>query len=254
MLCPPPPPPSYPLPPYQTGLPRVKVEDLGDNWNALFQEAQALPEATEMERTYKHLLLATVYRDFTAAAVMYGRTIISEFFLHSYLRSIRPREVGGFAGGKKFLFRGILFKLADGAVGPWAGSDEAAAKAAGHELRGHSYYAHAGVAGLHFSPMCILDYKGFRMVCAAQLPLGAATLISGSSDGGINVVGVGDAEVARVLEEAAARLRLRPHPCRGTTVYSGADVEVHKGLDGNLYMLDLARSMPPEDPKVRTST
>jgi hypothetical protein len=58
----------------------------------------------------------------------YGKTIISEYFLHSYLRSIRPREVGGMAGGKKFLWRGILFKLADGAQGPWAGSDEAAAK------------------------------------------------------------------------------------------------------------------------------
>jgi hypothetical protein len=36
--------------------------------------------------------------------------------------------VGGQAGGKKFVWRGILFKLADGAQGPWAGSDEAAAK------------------------------------------------------------------------------------------------------------------------------
>jgi Clustered mitochondria len=48
----------------------VKVEDMGDNWNQLFQEAQALPETTPMERSYKHLLLATVYKDFTAAAVM----------------------------------------------------------------------------------------------------------------------------------------------------------------------------------------
>jgi hypothetical protein len=32
-------------------------------------------------------------------------------------KSIRPREIGGIAGGKKFLLRGILFKLADGSRG-----------------------------------------------------------------------------------------------------------------------------------------
>ncbi|CAN0549238.1 unnamed protein product, partial [Ectocarpus sp. 8 AP-2014] len=49
---------------------------------------------------------------------------------------IRPKRLGGLAGGKKYLWRGILFKLADGSQGPYGGSDEAAAKAAGHELRG----------------------------------------------------------------------------------------------------------------------
>ena len=48
----------------------------------------------------------------------------------------RPKHLGGVAGGKKYLWRGILFKLADGSKGPYGGSDEAAAKAAGHELRG----------------------------------------------------------------------------------------------------------------------
>ena len=50
----------------------------------------------------------------------------------------RPKRLGGVAGGKKYLWRGILFKLADGSQGPYGGSDEAAAKAAGHELRGVS--------------------------------------------------------------------------------------------------------------------
>ena len=48
----------------------------------------------------------------------------------------RAKKLGGVAGGKKYLWRGILFKLADGSKGPYGGSDEAAAKAAGHELRG----------------------------------------------------------------------------------------------------------------------
>lgn len=40
----------------------------------------------------------------------------------------RNWKVGGQAGGKKFLWRGILFKLADGSTGPYCGNDEAAAK------------------------------------------------------------------------------------------------------------------------------
>jgi hypothetical protein len=52
------------------GVVRVRVEDAGDNWNALFQEAHALPENTELERGYKHFLLATLYTDFTSTAVM----------------------------------------------------------------------------------------------------------------------------------------------------------------------------------------
>lgn len=53
-------------------------------------------------------------------------------------RSVRPKRLGGVAGGKKYVWRGILFKLADGSQGPYGGSDEAAAKAAGHELRSAS--------------------------------------------------------------------------------------------------------------------
>lgn len=44
--------------------------------------------------------------------------------------SPRPRPFGGVAGGKKFMWRGILFKLADGSSEPYWGSDEAAAKGA----------------------------------------------------------------------------------------------------------------------------
>ena len=32
------------------------------------------------------------------------------------------------------------------------------------------------------------------------------------------------------------------------TIYGPADIEVHKGFDGRLYMLDFARYMPPEPP------
>ena len=42
----------------------------------------------------------------------------------------RPVDYGGAGGGIKFVWRGILFKLADGSKGPYYGNDEAAAKGA----------------------------------------------------------------------------------------------------------------------------
>jgi len=125
-------------------------------------------QATPSDRLVKYQLLTTINRDFVHDAVGYARTIISEaiesrrtllahirihqdqdppplsqsretvtaathvlaeFFLHSKDKSLRPSPIGGVAGGQKFLWRGILFKLADGALGPWGGSDELAAKA-----------------------------------------------------------------------------------------------------------------------------
>ncbi|CAM9443280.1 unnamed protein product, partial [Ectocarpus fasciculatus] len=169
------------------GMARVQMSDRGDNWNERWQEALSLPNKTKMDITYKRRSLDAVYSDFVHTAVTYGRTIISEYFLHEYMKSVKPKRLGGVAGGKKYLWRGILFKLADGSQGPYGGSDEAAAKAAGHELRGASEYLSTGV-GLCVPPMCLLDYKGFRMLAQAHLPLGATSLKMGTNDGGRTVL------------------------------------------------------------------
>jgi Clustered mitochondria len=95
-------------------------------------------------------------------------------------------------------------------------------QAAGHELRGLCHYANAGVQDLHFAPTCLIDYKGFRLVCAAVLPLGPHSLVSGSPDGGRTVTPVRDPQAAKLLSLACHRLNLRSHICRGATVYSGA--------------------------------
>lgn len=55
----------------------------------------------------------------------------------------RPRLLGGVAGGKKYIWRGILFKLADGSSGPYCGNDEAAAK--GMLVKLHSYVIHVNI-------------------------------------------------------------------------------------------------------------
>ncbi len=102
-------------------------------------------------------------RDFVSIAKTYAQTIISEYFLHTKDKSIVAKNIGGLAGGQKYIWRGILFKMADGSSGPYNGSDEAAAKAAGHDLKGTINYFNSGVKELHFPLMILIDYKGFRM-------------------------------------------------------------------------------------------
>jgi hypothetical protein len=81
----------------------------------------ALPEETPEQSSAKYNLLNGLNRDFIASATAYAKTIISEYFLPDEKRSIQLQNIGGYAGGKKFLWRGILFKLAHGAVGPYTG-------------------------------------------------------------------------------------------------------------------------------------
>lgn len=78
------------------------------------------------------------------------------FLFMGLFSSARPKRLGGVAGGKKYLWRGILFKLADGSQGPYGGSDEAAAKAAGHELRSASKTHAATVVLLRQPPYMFL--------------------------------------------------------------------------------------------------
>eukprot|EP00904_Undaria_pinnatifida_P000353 jgi/Undpi1/10318/HiC_scaffold_28.g12769.m1 len=251
-------------------FPRVQMSDRGDNWNERWQEALNLPNITEMDKGYRKTSLDAVYSDFVHTAVTYGRTIISEYFLHEYMKSVRPKHLGGVAGGKKYLWRGILFKLADGSKGPYGGSDEAAAKAAGHELRGASEYLRTGV-GLCIPPMCLLDYKGFRMLAQALLPLSSTSMKMGSDDGGRTVLN-SCPKLDRFTAAAAKQLGLREHivggrlrqekvrdgasgvisyrkkNVDGQRLHAAADVEGHEGTDSRMYLLDLARAFPPEDP------
>eukprot|EP00904_Undaria_pinnatifida_P002276 jgi/Undpi1/12049/HiC_scaffold_4.g01748.m1 len=222
------------------------IQDTG-NWNALFQTALELPEDDDDQCYHKWQRLTTVNRDFVAAAVTYGKTIISEYFLDHDFKSIKPGAMGGVAGGKKFVWRGILFKLADGSSGPYCGNDEAAAKGAGHDLRGATHYLGTRIRGLHYALQCLIDFKGFRMTAQALLPVDSTTLRYGTADGARSVHN-DDAQLADCLRQAGKKLNLRTHKVHETDMYSACDIEGHLGTDGRHYLLDFSRSFPPESP------
>lgn len=86
-----------------------------------FKEILSLPDNSINEKIRKYNLLNSLNCDFIISATSYAKTIISEYFLENDLKSIQLQHIGGHAGGKKFLWRGILFKLAYGEWGPYTG-------------------------------------------------------------------------------------------------------------------------------------
>ena len=79
-----------------------------------------MPDITANDRMLKYTRLNSLNKDFIADVTVYAKTIISEYFIEEG-KSIGVREIGGCAGGKKFLWRGVLFKLAYGNMGPYTG-------------------------------------------------------------------------------------------------------------------------------------
>ena len=158
------------------------------------------------------------------------------------------------AGGLKYLCRGILFKFSVDSFGIY-GSDEAAMKAAAHELLGVRECMQAGVEGLHVPLMCLVDYRGMRLIAMSILPL--AELVYGSCDGGRSVFAT-DAEMNGKMQLLGTKLNLKAHLAGSTLskamIYGPADIEGHRGDDDRLYVLDFQRLMPPEWPTDKGSS
>ena len=72
-------------------------------------------------------------------------------------------------------------------------------------------------------------------------------LVYGSGDGG-HTVFTSHHEINQKMARAAARLNLKEHRVGQGLIHSAADVEVHLGTDQRYYMLDFARTFPPEAP------
>jgi hypothetical protein len=119
--------------------------------------------------------------------------------------------------------------MATGTSGPYNGSDEAAAKAAGHDLKGSIHYYNSGVKELHLPLMAVIDYKGFRMTAQALLPLGSNSLIYGSADAGRTVHNSNEA-FNLAMVKAANSLNLRKHAVGELTQVK----ELHSAVDVGL--------------------
>jgi hypothetical protein len=217
-------------------------------WSKRYFEALDMPERNNSEKRAKYLILHCIHNDFVAAASTYAKTIISEHYLSDW-RTLQPVSSIGGRGGEKYLVHGILFKFATGEGQNnemFEGSDEFAAKAMGHEIKGVNSYIRTRTM-LCYALQCLVDYKGFRMHCQAKLDIDSTTLKVGTADAGLTVKSE-DPNLLNLMKYAAHELNIREHMVRGQKMYSAGDCEGHRGKDGRFYVVDLARVFPPEFP------
>jgi hypothetical protein len=105
-------------------FPSSSATSLSDDWNARFQQCLELPDGGE-----KYQSLSLLAYQFQVTATNYAKIIVSELSFPPEKRTIKPLDIGGAAGGEKYLVRGILFKF-NYDVNNLYGGDEFAMKAA----------------------------------------------------------------------------------------------------------------------------
>lgn len=134
-----------------------------------------------------------------------------------------------------------------GSGGP---NHEAAMKSLTNEILGLSAHMTTFIAGLRYPLMAAVDFKGFRLLALSLIPINSSTLIYGSSDGGISCIN-SEPAVADKMKEVADKINIKTHLSgfKDPKQISGpGDIECHHGLDGEIYVLDFGRLLPPEDP------
>eukprot|EP01105_Mastigella_eilhardi_P019239 TRINITY_DN4515_c0_g1_i4.p1 TRINITY_DN4515_c0_g1~~TRINITY_DN4515_c0_g1_i4.p1 ORF type:complete len:1994 (+),score=419.79 TRINITY_DN4515_c0_g1_i4:519-5984(+) len=215
------------------------------DWNEQFKRINALPENTLPERFDKYQRLTSLHKNFLHMAVTFGKIIISEAFIDKQYRTIHVADVGGCAGGKKFLYNGIFFKFTTD-LHHLYGGDENSIKAGGHELKGLMRYY--GAPGIHTPLMALIDHRGFRLVAMSQLPIdGDSSIIYGSANSGMTVY-ASNLEFNNKMKEVAAKINIKGHMCGFNAkrmLYAPCDIEGHLGTDGEFYLVDFARVFPP---------
>jgi hypothetical protein len=96
--------------------------------------------------------------------------------------------------------------------------------------------------GLRIPLQATVDYRGFRLTCMPWLPLkGTSGLVYGSADGGATVHD-DDPTTTSYMEYASTELHIAPHYVGDALLYAAGDMEAHRGTDGRVYCLDLARA------------
>lgn len=145
---------------------------------------------------------------------------------------------------------GIFFKLAVD-LHKLYGGDRYAAKAASRELLGLMHLMNEAIfktqTKAHFPLMCLITYRGFTLVASSCLPIGSDTLCYGSNDGG-KTVAHGDPEINSLVQSLMRDLNSKKHwvgRVQKCEIFGPADLEVHRGKDGRVYILDTARVSPP---------
>ena len=128
--------------------------------------------------------------------------------------------------------------------------DEFAQKAARIEIKTMDALLSTKIHDLHVTLTMCVELYGHCVMCTAKAPLkGSETLVYGSDDAGRKIV-CSSEPMKRLMNKLGDRFNLESHSvvCKESgkvfKLVGGVDVEGHKGLDGRLYVVDVARVLP----------
>lgn len=171
-------------------------------WQERYIEAINMSTDTPNEALERARVIHNVQTQFIETAGNIVKVIVNESHLPNEEKTIAVANVGGIAGGDKYIKNGIMFKYAVDSKNIY-GSDAFAAKAAGAEMRAlrcisamsqleaqkirreikdNSVEIEPDVVNTPIST--VVDYMGQRLICSALIPIGDETLIYGSKDAG----------------------------------------------------------------------
>lgn len=195
-------------------------------------------------------------RDFERHVKSIVKILILEKELPYVLKTIKPLNIGGIAGGVKYIVHSTMFKFAGDSEminGKWLyGKDKPddilAAKALNNELKALRALNQQQVS-INLPLACIVNYLGHTIIAYSLLPISNKTLVLGSSDGcyTFHSQQEDDPTLQTFLSEVKNIYKLKEHRVyeRSTDLEKNtllaADVEIHKTQDNKLYAIDLAR-------------
>lgn len=103
-------------------------------WQRRYISAMDMPIDTPSMALERARVIQKIQSEFTETAASVVKLIVHESCFPENMRTIHTANVGGIAGGDKYISKGIIFKYAIDSKGIY-GSDALAAKAAGSEMR-----------------------------------------------------------------------------------------------------------------------
>lgn len=200
-------PPLHDLPALRAHLQRSvdKLRFTRVDWNEYYQRLYDRTCATNHERQQRRQSMAKLLQDFQSYIEAVSSMLVEQLALPANQRVIKPTQLGGHAGGEKFVHGHVLFKFAR----DWEniyGSERGAQKAAELEVRALNAIVRTQLTGLHHSVAGVARVRGSTIYATALISLRKEhSLVYGSCDGG-NVIEDGSSlPVARELAEQVVR-------------------------------------------------
>lgn len=220
-------------------------------WNEEWQNLLSrLREEVTVDRRCKILEETnTLIQEFAATAATLAELIVAGMFSEE-LRVVPTLDAGGVAGGTKYLAKNVFIKFVEFDERLFA-DYSVAARVAHHEFRALEAIRCIRQPLIHTGLQVLLDVCGFRCSATAALPIDGSTLVYGSADAAA-AVATSEAGLNAAIAAVAHKLNLAAHYVgrgeRRYLVHGPADLEGHLGRDGNYYVVDTSRLMPPLPP------